>query len=179
VNKLFSLGSRRLRALTGLLGALVATAALTGAALAASTLTVGSAKNSTLDETVVVNAAGHTLYSLSGESAHHLLCKSVECAHVWPPLTVPSKATHLKAAAGVHGAVGLLRRPNGSMQVTLRGKPLYRFSGDSGRAQAAGQGIQSFGGTWNAVAASASTPAPAPAPAPAPMSGESTPPYGY
>lgn len=165
--------TRRLRALAGLLGALLAAAALAGGALAASTLTVGSANNTTLGETVVVNPAGRTLYSLSGESTHHLLCKSSECAHFWPPLTVPSRSTGLKAAAGVHGALGLLRRPNGSMQVTLRGKPLYRYSGDKGPDQAAGEGIHSFGGTWHAVTASASPPAPAP------MSGESTPPYGY
>lgn len=157
---------------------------LAGAALAASTLTVGSANNATLGKTVVVNPAGRTLYSLSGESTNHLLCKSSQCTHFWPPLTVPSRSTRLKAAAGVHGALGLLRRPNGSMQVTLRGKRLYRYSGDTGPDQSAGDGIHSFGGTWHAVTASASPPAPAPAPAPmsgesTPLYGESTPPYGY
>jgi len=175
VNKHLILGCARPRVLAALLAALAAAAILAGAALAASTLTVGSASNATLGETVLVNPAGRTLYSLSGESSHHLLCKSSQCTHFWPPLTVPSHSTRLKAAAGVHGALGLLRRPNGSMQVTLRGKPLYRYSGDKGPDQSAGEGIHSFGGTWHAVTASASPPAPAPAP----MSGESMPPYGY
>lgn len=161
--------------LAGLLGAAGALALLTAVALGASTVSVKSAHSQQLGTTVVVNQAGRTLYSLSGESSHHLLCKSTECARFWPPLTVPSRTTGLKAGTGVHGTLGMIRRPNGSRQVTLRGKPLYRYSGDHGAAEGNGEGIQSFGGTWHAVSGSS---APA-APAPPPMSGESTPPYGY
>jgi predicted lipoprotein with Yx(FWY)xxD motif len=167
--------ARRRLLLTGLLGTLAASALLAVAALGASTPTVRSAANSTLGETVVVNPAGRTLYSLSGENSHHLLCKSSECAHFWPPLIVPSRATRLKDGTGVHGALGLIKRPNGSLQVTLRGKPLYRYSGDSGADQSHGQGIRSFGGTWHAVTASTAATAPPPPPSPPPMS----PPYVY
>lgn len=166
---------RRGAGLTGLLAAAGLLALLAAAALGASTVSLKSAPNSQLGKAVLVNQAGRTLYALSGETSHHLLCKSSECAHFWPPLTVPSRSTRLRAATGVHGTLGTIRRPNGSLQVTLRGKPLYRYSGDHGAGQANGEGIQSFGGTWHAV-----TPSSAPqAPAPAPMSGESTPPYGY
>jgi predicted lipoprotein with Yx(FWY)xxD motif len=167
-------GIRRARAATATLAA-TAVASLSAAALGAATLTVKSASDAPLHETVVVNPAGRTLYALSGESSHRLLCKSSECARLWPPLTLPSRTTHLKAASGVHGALGTIRRPNGSLQVTLRGKPLYRFSGDSGPAQGHGEGIQSFGGVWHAVTAAAGSPPPAPA-QPAP---ETMPPYGY
>jgi predicted lipoprotein with Yx(FWY)xxD motif len=170
--------ARRRLLLAGLLGTLTASALLAVAALAASTLTVRSAANSTLGETVVVSPTSRTLYSLSGESSHHLLCKSSECAQFWPPLIVPSRATRLKDGTGVHGTLGLIKRPNGSLQVTLRGKPLYRYSGDHGAGQSHGQGIRSFGGTWHAVTASAAATSPPISSSP-PMSPPSTPPYAY
>jgi|SRR5271167_297086 len=135
--------------------------------------TLGSATNSTLGEQVVVNAQRHTLYALSPETRGHLLCKSSECLKFWPPDTVPSTKTKLKAGAGVQGRLGILRRSNGVLQVTLRGIPLYRFIKDHGKGEANGQGIKSFGGTWHAVSASSGT-ATSPAPAPSPM-----PAYGY
>jgi predicted lipoprotein with Yx(FWY)xxD motif len=171
--------ARRRLLLAGLLSTLAVSALLAVAALAASTLTVKSAANSTLGKTVVVNPAGRTLYSLSGESSHRLLCKSSECAHFWPPLIVPSRTTHLKDGTGVHGTLGLIKRANGSLQVTLRGKPLYRYSGDHAAGQATGEGIQSFGGTWHAVTAATTAPAPPSTPPMTPMTPESTPPYSY
>jgi predicted lipoprotein with Yx(FWY)xxD motif len=122
--------------------------------------TLGSATNATLSETVLVNGAGRTLYALSPETTHHLLCRSGECLSLWPPLTVRNRHVKLRRGAGVHGTLALLHRSNGAWQVTLRGKPLYRFAGDEARGQANGQGIQSFGGTWHAVTASTSTQTP-------------------
>jgi predicted lipoprotein with Yx(FWY)xxD motif len=140
-------------ALTAVAATLLACGALAAFAIAATTTTVSSATSSALGARVVVNAKGRTLYALSPETAHHLLCKSHECLLAWPPLTVPSRTTRLKDGAGVHGRLALLRRTNGVLQVTLNGMPLYRFSGDTGRAQDNGQGIESFGGTWHAVLA--------------------------
>lgn len=141
-------------------------------------VTVKSTVISSPSETVAANASGRTLYSLSGETAHHLKCASSECTRFWPPLTAPSRSAHLHAAAGVHGALGLIRRRNGTWQVTLRGKPLYRYSGDTRSGQASGEGIQTFGGTWHAVTAVAAAATPTPSPAP-PMTPESSPPYTY
>lgn len=131
-------------------------------AFAASTLTIGSASNAMLGEQVLVNPQGHTLYALSPETTSHLLCKSSECLKVWPPLTVRSRTTRLKAGAGVKGHLGILRRSDGMLQVTLRGRPLYRYSGDRAKGQANGQGLESFGGTWHAATSSSAT-SPAPA----------------
>jgi predicted lipoprotein with Yx(FWY)xxD motif len=122
-----------------------------------------------------VNAQGRTLYALSPETTTHLLCKSSQCLAFWPPLTVPSRTTKLKAGSGVHGRLGVLRRSNGVLQVTLRGLPLYRFARDRGKNEANGQGIQSFGGTWRAVGASAGSASPPPPP----MSPPPSPPPGY
>jgi predicted lipoprotein with Yx(FWY)xxD motif len=172
--------------------------AVAGAALAGAPPTVKTASNAKLKETVLVNPAGHTLYALSPETTHHLLCREAYCLEIWPPLLLPHGAK-LRAAHGVQGKLGLLRRPGGKMQVTLRGKPLYRFEEDRKPGDARGDGLETFGGTWHAVTASAtvtapaapmtpatpSTPTPAPAPtaaptpAPTPAPAPAPNPYGY
>jgi predicted lipoprotein with Yx(FWY)xxD motif len=171
--------SARRDRLTAAVASVVALALLGGVALASSaTRVVGEANNTALKQTIVVDAHGRTLYALRPESVHHLLCRSAACFEIWPPLTVRSAGVRLVAGHGVEGRLGLLRRSDGKLQVTLRGLPLYRYAGDGAAGQANGQGIRTFGGTWHALAPSlhaASAPGPpAPAPAPAPM-----PQYGY
>jgi predicted lipoprotein with Yx(FWY)xxD motif len=171
-------GRRPLGALAGgIVAALAIGVASAAVALAASgTPTVGSASNSQLGKRVAVSAQGRTLYSLSPETTHHLLCTSAACLKTWPPLTVPSRKTKLKAGSGVHGQLAILRRSDGRLQVTLRGEPLYRFAGDRGKDEANGEGIESFGGRWHAVtaAAGAGTP-PATMPSTTPTTPSTTP----
>ena len=157
------------RPATPLIAAAVVALLLLGAALAVarSSSTVGARA------AFAVDAKGHTLYTLSGETAKRLKCKSKACLSIWPPLTVSGKATPT-AASGVVGKIGVVRRSDGRRQVTLRGKPVYRYSGDSAAGQDNGEGIQSFGGTWHAATARLEKgPDPVPAPAPSP----SYPPY--
>jgi predicted lipoprotein with Yx(FWY)xxD motif len=161
----------------GLVPLAVAGALLVSSASAGSNLTLKGSVNSKLGKTVVVNPAGMTLYSLTPATTHHLLCTSRECLKVWPPLTVSSSHVKLQDGAGVHGTLSTIHRSNGQIQVTLRGMPLYRFSGDSAPHQANGEGLQSFGGTWHAVTAasgssSSGTASPAPS-APSSTSGGS------
>lgn len=135
-----------------LAGALAAVALAAGGGL-----TVTSASNSTLGEQIIVDAQGRTLYSLHPETTHHLLCTSSACLAVWPPLTVRSSKTMLKAGSGVHGRLAIVRRKDGKLQVTLNDQPLYRYSGDQGKGEANGQGIHSFGGTWHVLTAKSGT----------------------
>jgi hypothetical protein len=78
-----------------------------------------------------------------------------------------------------------VRRSDGRLQVALRGRPLYRFSGDHAKGEANGEGIESFGGTWHAVTAATKVPATTPkTPSPTPTTPttpttETTPGYGY
>jgi predicted lipoprotein with Yx(FWY)xxD motif len=146
--------SNRLR-ITIALTALVAGAGLAAVgslAFAKSTTTLQTAHNASLGETVVVNTRGRTLYKLSPETAHHLLCKSSQCFMFWPPLKV-SKNAKLTAAHGIKGKLGKIHR-NGFYQVTLGGDPLYTFAEDQGKGQANGNGIKSFGGTWHVLTTS-------------------------
>ncbi|HXW58007.1 MAG TPA: hypothetical protein VEJ23_00880, partial [Solirubrobacteraceae bacterium] len=118
-------------AVWGTAAALALAASLAAVALASSTsVAVDAASSSKLDEQIAVTSQGRTLYTLSGETSRHLKCKTSECLKAWPPLTVPSKKTRLKAGSGVKGPLGILRRSNGTLQVTVRGMPVYRYFAD-------------------------------------------------
>jgi predicted lipoprotein with Yx(FWY)xxD motif len=92
--------------------------------------------------TVLVNSSGLTLYFLKGETAANIMCTG-SCASEWPPLTIASGAQPT-VGSGVPGQAGTVQRPDGSLQVTYEGKPLYTFAGDSGSGQASGQGVANF-----------------------------------
>jgi predicted lipoprotein with Yx(FWY)xxD motif len=156
-------------AAVGLTSALAAT--FVAVALAAGTVTIGSQQSSKLGERVVVNAQGHTLYALSGETRTHQFCTSSECLRFWPPLRASSKSAHLKAAHDVQGQLRVLTRRGAIVQVMLRGMPLYRFSGDHAKGEVNGEGIVGPGGhVWHAVTAASAAHAPAATAPPAPPS---------
>jgi len=170
-----SLPSRRRPRL--IIGIAVATFALCASLVAIAlagggSVVVSSASNAKLGKQIVVDGRGRTLYVLQPESTHHLLCKSSACLKFWPPLTVRSSKTPLKAGPGVRGRLAILRRGNGVLQVTLGGLPLYRYAGDSAKGEANGQNIHTFGGTWHVLpakgAASPMTPATSTTPAATP-----------
>jgi predicted lipoprotein with Yx(FWY)xxD motif len=104
--------------------------------------------------TILVNSQGMTLYHLSGEVNGKFICTSSACLGVWHPLIAPSSGT----PNGV-GSLGTAKRPEGTMQVTYKGTPLYTFTGDHQSGETNGQGIKDVG-TWSAVTTgSSSTPA--------------------
>jgi predicted lipoprotein with Yx(FWY)xxD motif len=112
-------------------------------------VTVASAKVGALG-TVLVDQRGMTLYRFTPDGTTKTTCTGA-CAAAWPPLTVPS-GSRLSAGAGVpRSALGTIVRPGGGRQVTFKGLPLYRFSGDTTAGQAKGQGVA---GTWFVVSPS-------------------------
>lgn len=120
------------------------------AALAAGALAQGSkrvaqeAANATLGKTVLTTTKGRTLYSLSIEVNGKFICTG-SCLSVWHPLTVPAG---VKPTGPVK--LGTIVRPEGGIQVTYRGRPLYRFDNDTKAGQANGEGIKDVG-TWHAA----------------------------
>jgi predicted lipoprotein with Yx(FWY)xxD motif len=104
--------------------------------------------------TILVDSQGMTLYHLSGEVNGKFICTSSACVGVWHPLIAPSSG----APSGV-GSLGTVKRPEGTMQVTYKGTPLYTFTGDQQTGETKGQGIKDVG-TWSVVTTS-STSAPA------------------
>jgi predicted lipoprotein with Yx(FWY)xxD motif len=109
---------------------------------------VKTASNSSLGATVLVNAQGMTLYSLSGEKSGHWICTSSSCVGVWHPVTAPPSGTPSGAES-----LGTVTRPDGSTQVTYKGMPLYTFAEDTQPGQDKGEGIKDVG-TWMAVTVS-------------------------
>jgi predicted lipoprotein with Yx(FWY)xxD motif len=49
------------------------------------------------------------------------------CAALWPPLLVRSALAVPKRVAGIRGTFGVIRRPNGRLQVTHNGLPVYTY----------------------------------------------------
>lgn len=89
---------------------------------------------------VLVDGSGQTLYYLTHDPHNKSTCYGKVCPKVWPPLVLPRGATHAIAAKGVTG-LGVITRAPGIRQVTFRGKPLYRFSGDTRPGMTKGEGL--------------------------------------
>jgi predicted lipoprotein with Yx(FWY)xxD motif len=96
--------------------------------------------------TVVVDSAGKTVYAFdkdtknSGTSA----CSGA-CAGLWPAVTTTAGSP---TVTGVTGTIGTITRSDGTKQITLDGRPLYTYSGDTKAGAVAGEGVK---GIWWAV----------------------------
>jgi predicted lipoprotein with Yx(FWY)xxD motif len=102
--------------------------------------------------TILVDSQGMTLYHLSGEQNDKFICTNTACLGVWHPLIAPSSGT----PTGEVGSLGTVKRPDGTVQITYKGTPLYTFTGDQQAGETKGQGIKDVG-TWSAITASTST----------------------
>jgi predicted lipoprotein with Yx(FWY)xxD motif len=118
---------------------------------------------------VLVDAQGMTLYRLSAEQHGKWICTSA-CVQIWHPLIAPAGAS----PTGSVSSLGTVKRPDGTVQVTYKGMPLYTFAQDQKPGDAKGQGIKDVG-TWNAATtgSGASTPAAKSTPAPSSSGGSS------
>jgi predicted lipoprotein with Yx(FWY)xxD motif len=50
------------------------------------------------------------------------------CARAWPPLIVRRRSQVPTRIAGISGRFGVIRRPDGRLQVTHRGLPVYTYA---------------------------------------------------
>ncbi len=103
---------------------------------------------------VLVDAQGNALYAADQEADGRILCTSGSgCTSFWMPLAAGrGKPT----AADGAGTIGVVKRPDGTRQVSVDGKPLYTFSQDS-PGKVTGNGFRDeFGGqrfTWHVATA--------------------------
>jgi predicted lipoprotein with Yx(FWY)xxD motif len=137
----------RTRVLPALLLAAVLTvgAVVVPQALARGSKTVaGEARAPSLHGTVLTATKGLTLYSLSAEKNGRFICTG-SCTSTWRPLLVPAGTTPKGPVK-----LGTIKRPEGKIQVTFKGLPLYTFDGDTAKGQANGEGFKDVG-TWHAV----------------------------
>ncbi|MFC5800744.1 hypothetical protein [Streptomyces formicae] len=97
---------------------------------------------------VVVNGAGFTLYRFDKDTANPSMSNcNGECATTWPPVVVaPGGRIFIDGVK--KSDVGVVKRDDGNLQVTIGGWPVYRFSKDLEPGDTNGQGV---GGTWFGV----------------------------
>jgi predicted lipoprotein with Yx(FWY)xxD motif len=98
----------------------------------------------------LVDSRGRTLYLSDQEKGGKVLCKG-GCTTIWDPASASGAVPALSG-----GKLEVVRRPDGSRQLALGRKPLYRFT-QEGAGQLTGDGVvDSFGGTrfrWHAATA--------------------------
>ena len=120
------------------------------ATTAATRPTVKVGPSEALGTNVIVDSAGRTLYRFTLDRPKSVRCTGA-CAKSWPPVIV-RRGTKPVAGKGIlRTRLGTLTRPDGRLQLTYAGLPLYRFAQDRKAGDVKGQGL---GGTWFAVAAS-------------------------
>jgi predicted lipoprotein with Yx(FWY)xxD motif len=94
--------------------------------------------------TMVVDGQGFLLYVYSRDHSRPSAsaCFS-QCAVDWPPVLAGAAALQLSGISPAQ--IGILRRPDGLRQLTLDGRPLYRYRGDPVPGVGTGNGINA---TW-------------------------------
>lgn len=136
---------------------LAAVVVVASASATTSTSVVKVATNPKLHAAILVTRKGFTLYSLSAETHGRFICTDRVCLSVWTPLVVPRGTKPAGAAK-----LGTIKRPDGHVQVTYRGLPLYTFKEDTKPGDVKGNGFKDVG-TWRVATATgkaASSPAP-------------------
>jgi predicted lipoprotein with Yx(FWY)xxD motif len=96
---------------------------------------------------VIADAKGEAFYLFDKETGKRPQCFG-ECARVWPPVLTKGKPRAGKGAKA--GLLGTTRRPNGKLQVTYAGHPLYYYVDDSPGLILC-HDVEEFGGLWLVV----------------------------
>lgn len=97
---------------------------------------------------VVIDGAGFTLYRFDKDTTNPPASNCYgTCAMTWPPeLVQPGSKVFLDGVP--KSEVGVIRRTDGTLQLTVGDSPIYRFSGDHNPGETNGEGV---GGTWFGV----------------------------
>jgi predicted lipoprotein with Yx(FWY)xxD motif len=136
-------------ALAGLLAGLIASAALLPDAAGAATshkvhhvkLVVFAASQPGFG-TILTTQAGYTLYTNVADTQDNSVVASQPYAPAWPALVLPHGDV-LFAGRGIVG-LGTVTLPNGLVQITWQGLPLYTFIKDTTPHAVNGDGVKGF-----------------------------------
>ncbi len=92
---------------------------------------------------IVVDGKGMTVYVFDKDTKGTATSACTgDCLTNWPIVTADSATPTVD---GVTGTVGTITSPDGKLQVTLDGWPLYYYAGDDAAGATNGQGV---GGIW-------------------------------
>jgi predicted lipoprotein with Yx(FWY)xxD motif len=120
-----------------------ATPAATAAASAAAGATLAIGESPSLGK-YLTGADGKTLYIFTKDTAPNASVCVDACLAKWPAL-IATGGTAPAAPAGATGTFATFARPDGTMQVSYNGKPLYYYAPDTKAGDTTGQGV---GGVW-------------------------------
>ncbi len=94
--------------------------------------------------TVMVNAAGRTLYAFDNDQVNpsESTCYG-DCAAAWPPVPATTNVEGIDA-----GLIGSVTRDDGAEQLTINDNPVYLFANDAAPGDTRGQGVNDV---WHAL----------------------------
>ena len=133
-----------------------ATTSASGGAVGVATTSLGP---------VLVDSKGFTVYMLTADTKGHSTC-SAQCLQYWPLVPAPA-GSDISPVQGVSATLATTKATSGALMLTAGGWPLYTFVKDTAPGQVAGEGVNTFGGTWYAVSPSGAPVMAAAAPPPA------------
>lgn len=95
----------------------------------------------------IADSAGNALYMLEND-ADGTACVG-DCLETWPPVLVTDAQPTVDLGVDLDPALlGTIERPDGTLQVTYNGHPLYRYAADTGANRIAGHGLDDRWGEW-------------------------------
>ena len=101
---------------------------------------------------ILTDAKGRTVYLFMSDKKGLSTCTG-DCLTYWPPVAAPASLP--SSIPGVTGKLGSITRPDtGTRQLTINGKPLYTYAGDTKAGMISGQGSNGAGALWWVVAPS-------------------------
>jgi predicted lipoprotein with Yx(FWY)xxD motif len=100
---------------------------------------------------VVVSVSGRTLYHYTDEAKGKVDCTGA-CAKLWPPLLVKAGGKPVAGSGVAAAKLGVLKRPDGTFQVTYGGLGLYLYAADKKLGDAKGEALEN---SWYAISPAA------------------------
>ncbi|OYD71785.1 COG4315 family predicted lipoprotein [Rhodococcus sp. OK302] len=92
--------------------------------------------------TIAVDGEGMTVYTYNPDKENSTSSSCDEnCLRHWPAVT---STTDSPVVQGIDAAIGTVPGPDGSFQVTVNGKPVYRYLDDQVPGDMLGQGVGSL-----------------------------------
>ncbi|MGC8472092.1 MAG: COG4315 family predicted lipoprotein [Acidimicrobiales bacterium] len=100
---------------------------------------------------ILATPSGRTLYDFTPDTPTSSACTTRLCVKLWPPL-ITTTTTPAVGKGLDDSLVGTIRRPDGQLQVTYGGHPLYTWIGDTIPGMITGQALLNVGGYWYVIA---------------------------
>lgn len=89
-----------------------------------------------------ITSSGLTLYTFDNDVNGESSCYN-GCARTWPPVIIS-----LEESKNLASGLASVARRDGALQLTVNGKPVYKYAGDKALGDILGDGL---GGVWHII----------------------------